>query len=203
MTDAAVLEPPPAQSPPATTEARRQFARRLLRAVERAFAIVGVILLVYMIGFRVDIMTSGSMSPTLQGNGKAGSDWVLSEHFTHMFRKPRRWELVAFRNDEGLQIMKRVVALPGEGVGLTKEGGVLIDGALTERPASLSKIEYLPCGLLAVGKTVQTGSGYAVLGDYSRDSEDSRWEKPIETEMMNGRPWLIVWPLSRFGFVNP
>jgi hypothetical protein len=42
-----------------------------------------------------------------------------------------------------------------------------------------------------------------VLGDDSKDSQDSRWEKPVEPDLMNGRPLLIVWPLSRLGFVNP
>jgi signal peptidase I len=193
----------PAPDIPVPAGARQTRARRMLRALERSFAILGIVLLIYEIGFRIDVMTSGSMSPTLQGNGKAGSDWVVSELFSHMVRKPRRWELVAFRNEEGLQIMKRVVGLPSESVEMTKDGIVLINGSPVERPASLAKIEYLPMGTLAVGKTVQTGTGYVVLGDFSRDSQDSRWERPLEREAMNGRPWLIVWPLSRFGFVNP
>jgi hypothetical protein len=42
-----------------------------------------------------------------------------------------------------------------------------------------------------------------VLGDDSKDSQDSRWEKPVTRDAIVGRAWLVVWPLKRFGFVNP
>jgi signal peptidase I len=128
---------------------------------------------------------------------------VLSEHVTHWFRAPRRWELLAFRNREGVQIMKRVVALPGENVVLKKDGTFLIDGNAVVRPASLSSIEYFPWGTLSSGIPVNCSKGYFVLGDYSKDSDDSRWNSPVEPSAINGRPWLIIWPLSRIGFVNP
>ncbi len=203
MSNSALADPVVPLQTPGVDAPRRTRMRRVFRIVERGLAIMGLVLLIYTVGFRIDVMTSGSMSPTLQGNGKPGSDWVLSEYVSHALRHPRRWELVAFRNEEGLQIMKRVVGLPGEKVEMKKDGTVLIDGTAIERPASLSKLEYIACGTVAEGKVVQTGSGYFLLGDYARDSEDSRWEKPLQPEAMNGRPWLIVWPLSRFGFVNP
>jgi Transposase zinc-binding domain len=32
---------------------------------------------------------------------------------------------------------------------------------------------------------------------------DSHFEGPLAPERIDGRPWLIVWPRSRWGFVNP
>jgi signal peptidase I len=129
---------------PESTEAvpvsrRRRVARKVCRATERGLAILGLILLIYFAGFDLHMMTSGSMSPTLKGNGKPGSDWVLSERITHWFRTPHRWELIAFRNAEGLQIMKRVVGLPGEKVVLKKDGTFLINGTVIERPAAIAE----------------------------------------------------------------
>jgi len=182
---------------------RRRILRKLFRATERGLAILGLILLIYFAGFDLHTMTSGSMSPTLKGNGKPGSDWVLSERVTHFFRAPRRWELIAFRNAEGLQIMKRVVGLPGEKVVLKKDGTFLVDGAAVERPAAIAQTKYYAWGALAAEHSAGSDTGYFVLGDDSKDSQDSRWEKPVEPDAMNGRPLLVVWPLSRFGFVNP
>ena len=143
------------------------------------------------------------MSPTLKGNGKPGSDWVLSERITHRFRAPRRWELLAFRNAEGLQIMKRVVGLPGETVALKKDGTFLIDGTVIGRPTVIAQNKYFAWGKLTAEHRAEAGDGYFVLGDDSKDSQDSRWEKPVERDSIYGRPLLIVWPISRFGFVNP
>jgi len=44
---------------------------------------------------------------------------------------------------------------------------------------------------------------YHVLGDDTRDSQDSRFDGPIPTDQIKARAWLIVWPFSRIGFVNP
>lgn len=181
----------------------RRVARKVFRATERGLAILGLVLLIYFAGFDLHMMTSGSMSPTLKGNGKPGSDWVLSERITHWFRTPRRWELIAFRNAEGLQIMKRVVGLPGEKVVLKKDGTFWINGAAIERPAAIAETKYFAWGALAAEHSAGSETGYFVLGDDSKDSQDSRWEKPVEPDFVNGRPLLVVWPLSRLGFINP
>jgi len=182
---------------------RRPLARRVFRVLERGFAITGLVLVIYHLAFSVEVMSSNSMSPTLKGNGRAGSDWVLSERFTHWFRAPCRLELISFRTREGLQVMNRVISLPGENVALDKQGAFSINGAVAERPAAIRQIEYFPWGTLSTGSPVPTEKGYFVLGDYSKDSDDSRWNRPVQPEAVNGRPWLIIWPLSRIGFVNP
>jgi signal peptidase I len=208
MTEAVMSAPAIASSVPAPNVAanaapERSRLRQWLRIIERGFAVCGVLLIIYLTGFHTTRMISPSMSPTLKGDGKAGSDWVLSERITHWFRAPRRWELIAFRNAEGVQVMKRVVGLPGEHVKLKKDGTFLIDNVAVARPASLASIEYLPWGTLTQRDGGEAGDGYFVLGDDSKDSQDSRWEKSVDADDINGRPWLIIWPLSRFGFVNP
>ena len=56
---------------------------------------------------------------------------------------------------------------------------------------------------MAQGKTVACGRGYFVMGDDSRDSEDSRFEGPIVPERILFRARFRVWPRSRIGWVNP
>ncbi len=181
---------------------RRRLLRRPLRLGEHVFAGIGLVLVLYHCGFDLSRMVSGSMSPTLQGTGRDDGDWVLSEKLSYRLRDPHRWELVEFTNTDGVQVMKRVVGLPGEAVSL-KERQVAVNGAVAPRPASLREVEYWTYGNLYGGRSVECGGGYYVLGDDSKDSQDSRYEGPVSPDHIIGRPWLIVWPPSRIGFVNP
>ena len=46
------------------------------------------------------------------------------------------------------------------------------------------------------------GSGYYVLGDDLKDSDDSRFNGPVPADRIMGRAWLIVWPMKRLGWVR-
>jgi signal peptidase I len=173
----------------------------VLRKAEHGFAAIGVAFVLYSLCFDLSVMISGSMSPTLQGTSSENGDYVLTEKLSYWFRHPRRWEVVTFRNSEGLQVMKRVAGLPGETVSLTNYQ-VLIDGSPIERPAGLAFLTYYPLGNLSRGEAAPCGEGYYVLGDDSRDSQDSRFEGPVNPQRIRGRAWLIVWPLSRVRFIN-
>jgi hypothetical protein len=41
------------------------------------------------------------------------------------------------------------------------------------------------------------------MGDDSKDSADSRFDGTISLNKLEGRVWLVIWPLSRLGFVTP
>jgi signal peptidase I len=99
--------------------------------------------------------------------------------------------------------MKRVVGLPGETVALRDTATILINGRPIDRPASLQSLKYYSFGAFQAGRTAECGSGYFVLGDDSKDSQDSRYTGPLDLHQIKGRAWLRVWPLSRIGFVNP
>jgi len=182
---------------------RRSWWRRGLRMGERFFACLGVVLASYLLCFDLSVMVSGSMAPTLCGDGKPGSDYVLTEKVTYWFRGPRRWETITFYSSDGVRVMKRVAGLPGELISMSREGQVFINGQPVQRPARLSTLRYYAYGKLSPGQTAEAGAGCFVLGDDSKDSQDSRWEKPVTRDAIVGRAWLVVWPLKRFGFVNP
>lgn len=180
----------------------RSGIRRLLRWTERALAVVGLAALIYHWGFDVSTVTSGSMSPTLLGNSVDDGDVVLTERFSYMFRQPRRWEIVTFVTDQGVQVMKRVVGLPGESVSMPQRTPI-IDGELCALPEELAYVRYWALGNLFGNREVQCGQGYFVLGDDSRDSQDSRFEGPVMPERVRGRAWLRIWPLHRLGTLTP
>ena len=180
----------------------RSLARRAFRFGEHVFAALGLAFVIYHLLFDLSVMASPSMSPTLQGTGAENGDWVLTERLSLLLRGPRRWEVIAFRNNEGQQVMKRVVGLPGETVSLAGSS-LLVGGEPLARPKSLDCIEYIAYGKLHKGKEAECGDGYFVLGDDSVDSQDSRFEGPVEPGRVRGRAWLVVWPPARIGFVNP
>jgi signal peptidase I len=178
--------------------------RRVLHIVRNLLALFGALVLVQCATFDVSEMVSPSMSPTLRGDAEHGiaGDWVLTEKVSYWFRRPHRWELVRYQSTDGLWVMKRVAGLPGEAVSV-RENQLVVDGASVARPASLSFLRYYPYGKFRGGAAVPCKNGYFVLGDDSKDSQDSRYEGPLEPSRIQGRPMLRVWPLSRVGWVNP
>jgi len=170
--------------------------------MEHLLATLGALLLIYHVGFDLTVMVSPSMSPTLQGTRPEDGDWVLMERVSYWFRKPRRWEVVAFLNTDGTPVMKRVVGLPGERIHL-RDGQVEINGEVVPFPASIANLRYFPYGTLANRRPADCGGGYFVLGDDTQDSQDSRYEGTVALPKIRGRSWLIVWPLSRIRFVTP
>jgi len=192
------------ETEPGRTQASRirERLRRWGRALERGLAVIGLLFVIYHLGFDLSVMASGSMAPTLQGTSMENGDWVLTERLTYRIREPARWEVMTFHSPEGIRIMKRVVAFPGETLRL-QDGQVWIDDAPAERPPAIADIEYFAFGNLHEGRPFTCARGYYVLGDDSRDSDDSRFEGPVPPERVYGRAWLILWPWNRIGPVNP
>lgn len=181
---------------------RWRRTRWVLRQVERTLAIVGLGTIVYITCFDLSRIMSDSMSPTLQGHDWRNGDLVLTERVSYWFRQPRRWEVITYRDPDGKQIMKRVIGLPGEHIQMLRDGRIVIDGAPLEVPARLAFLHYFPFGNVISDKSVDCKNGYYVLGDFTRDSDDSRFNGPVWPEQLVGRAWLIVGPSGRRGFVH-
>ena len=149
---------------------------------------------VYFGCFDLSRVTSDSMKPTLRGQDWHHGNLVLSERVSWWLRRPRHWEILTFRSPDGTQIMKRIVGLPGEHVQMRRHGHIFIDGREIRPPASLAFLGYFPFGNLCQNNVVACGDGYYVLGDYSQDSQDSRFDGPVRPDQLAGRAWLIVAP---------
>lgn len=191
-------------SEPTSTEAPkpRSFLRRLARNLERALALTGLSIILYHYCLHSSRVVSPSMQPTLQGTNYEDGDRILTEKLSYLFRKPQRWEVIAFRRDSGEINMKRVAAFPGETISMKLDGTVVINGKPVPLPESLSHLQYFPIAKLYPGREVKCEDGYFVLGDDSRDSDDSRYEELVRPDRVIGRAWLILSPANRLGFVN-
>jgi signal peptidase I len=186
---------------PPKTPPKRKFLRRLFRAIERVLAVFGALVILYYAFFNYSEVVSASMSPTLEGS-ISKHDYVLTEKISYHIRNPRRWEVITFLGEDGTQIMKRVVGLPGEKVQMLSKGRIFIDGREIPPPPELDFLHYFPFGQLTDGHAVDCGDGFFVLGDFSRDSDDSRFRGPIRPKYLLGRAWIIVRPWDRSGFIH-
>ncbi|MCE5268626.1 MAG: signal peptidase I [Planctomycetaceae bacterium] len=187
----------------AKPQVRRRWGRWLFRQTEHGLAALGLAMLVYYAFFDVSRVVSGSMAPTLRGENWQTGDLVLSERVSYWLRRPRRWEIITFRTAEGMQVMKRVIGVPGERVEVRRDGQIIINGQPLERPADLDFLHYFPAGNLLRKEPVECGDGYYLLGDNALDSDDSRFNPPVRPDQLIGRAWLILAPAGRRGFVNP
>ena len=191
-----LLHGAPPRSPPQT----RSRVRLVLRTLERLLAIIGLGALIRYGCLDCAVIVSGSMAPALRGDSAATGDRVIFEKLTRHVRAPRRWEVHQFYTPEGVLVAKRIVGLPGEKVSL-REGVLCIDGAPIPIPPALSHLQYFAYGNLAQDRVVDCGGGYYVLGDYSRDSVDSRFNGPVAREDFLGRAWYVLSPAAHRGFV--
>lgn len=183
------------------TPRRPALPRRLLRALERVLAVLGLCALVHHACLDCTVIVSNSMAPALRGEDEATGDLVLVEKLTRHLRAPRRWEIHQFHTAEGLLVAKRIVGLPGERVSL-RDGALCIDGSPLPVPPELAHLRYLAYGNLGSGREVDCGAGYYVLGDDTRDSFDSRFAGTLARERFLGRAWFVLSPAAHRGFVR-
>lgn len=103
-------------------------------------------------------------------------DWAPLFDISGHWSNPGRGDIIVFNSpEEGRELVKRVVGLPGEEVEI-KGGRVYIDGAAFDEP-------YANGDTLCSGSCVWVvpDGHYFVLGDNREDSRDSRegWTVPI------------------------
>ena len=192
------------RSQPSTT-------RSLIEWILVVAGAVAVALLVRVFAVQAFYIPSESMEPTLEVN-----DRVLVNRLSYRLHDINRGDVIVFEKpaslvtpagpDEIKDLIKRVVALPGESVVL-QDGNVYIDGRQLDEP-------YLPAGTVTQpgpgGTTwnhrctiddpcvVPEGTVW-VMGDNRSNSEDSRWIGPIDQDLVVGRAFVTVWPFDRLG----
>ena len=179
---------------------RPRSARWLLEWV--AVLVVALLLAVGVRAFVAQMfyIPSGSMLPTLQVG-----DRIVVNKLSYRLHGVGRGDVVVFRRPPLEQanyadLVKRVVALPGETVSLAG-GRVYVDGQpLTEPwlpdPAPVTSPSPLPEAFsLNHPFTVPPGE-YFVMGDNRTDSEDSRYFGPIQGSLIVGKMAFVAWPFT-------
>jgi signal peptidase I len=171
-------------------------------ALEWAILIVAALVIAVLIKaflFQAFYIPSDSMVPALETN-----DRVVVNKLSYRLHKVNRGDIIVFESPPNVDpsvkdLVKRVIALPGEMVEGRSDGHVYIDGKQLREP-------YLPKGQ-SPGPTfaaikVPTDS-YWVMGDNRSNSRDSRFfpEHFIRKKDIVGRVFLRIWPLSRLAIL--
>lgn len=164
--------------------ARHSFFAWLFVLFEVA-AVLAVLFLLVLFPVRV---SGSSMAPTLlQG------EVLLIDRLTLLLRSPRRGDLVIFENAEtGEELIKRVIALPGETVDIVN-GTVYIDGRMLDESA------YSPSHAQDFDPIVVPEDAVFVLGDDRTGSLDSRDPALgcVPLNRLDGKVRFRVSPLTR------
>ena len=141
---------------------------------------------------------SGSMEGTL----KEG-DRVLVNKLSYRLHEVHRGDIVVFErppseptDPEIKDLIKRVVGLPGETISGDDSGHVLINGKRLREP-------YLPTGVTTTGirEFKIPADHFWVMGDNRGNSKDSRYFSAIDGDLIVGRAFVRVWPLSSLGLL--
>jgi signal peptidase I len=193
---------PPGEAPASWTRRHRWIVETV------AIVIVAVVVAVLLRAFVVQtyFIPSGSMLPTLHLG-----DRIVVDKLSYRLHGVGRGDIVVFARPPAEDcggapvndLVKRVVALPGETISLRNDR-VLINGKpLTEpwlppRTPTEAVDDGRPYDLLRPYK-VPAGD-YFVMGDNRTESCDSRYWGPIPKSLIVGKVVMRIWPLSRIHF---
>jgi signal peptidase I len=147
---------------------------------------------------------SGSMEPTLQIG-----DRIVVNKLSYELHGVDRGDIVVFSRPpqencggpEVNDLVKRVIALPGEWISLSG-GDVYVNGHRlmeTWLPASEQGVTSPgpPGTAYSLDRPYRVpANDYFVMGDNRGDSCDSRWWGPIPRALIVGKVELRVWPIS-------
>ncbi len=131
------------------------------------------------------IMVSGpSMQPTLDG----GELMILNKKGSL-----DRFDVVVV-DIETEEIIKRVIALPGESISCEK-GIIYVNGRKQDE-------NYSQGITFDFEKIVLEEDEYFVMGDNRQDSKDSRHIGPIKKDNIKGTASLVLFPFDKFGNIE-
>jgi signal peptidase I len=198
--------PPPMPPPPATngnengSDSEHAHSSQLRSTIEWLAIIVGSLVIALIIKaflLQTFYIPSESMEPNL-----LVGDRVLVNKLGYRFHEVGRGDIVVFErppeivSSEIKDLIKRVIALPGETIEGDADGQVLINGRVLDEP-------YLAPGMITENLTRHTvpPNSYWVMGDNRDNSGDSRRFGAIPKDAVVGRAFVRIWPLSALGLL--
>lgn len=126
-----------------------------------------------------------SMNPTLQ-NGQ----YLIINNLSYYLGEPQRGDIIVFHHPKSeINLIKRVIGLPGDHVEVTADHQVKVNGVLLDEP-------YIKESPLYQGNWDVPQDQYFVLGDNRNNSSDSHSWLFLPKENILGKAIIIYWPPS-------
>jgi signal peptidase I len=162
-----------------------------------------VISLIIVIPFRTYIAQPFLVSGPSMDDTFANGQYLIVDQLTYLFNNPVRGEVIIFHYplDVKKYFIKRVIGLPGETV-LIKNDKVTICKPNCETDANKFTLEepYVKLDKLNPprpdSQVTLKADEYYVLGDNRAVSSDSRIWGPVKRELINGRPFIRLFPIK-------
>ncbi|WML41461.1 signal peptidase I [Neobacillus sp. OS1-2] len=147
------------QSVDITLKSRPKQMSSILSWIKFILSLI-VVIFIFRFVFGITIIDGNSMNPTYDNR-----DVVLT---SNLFYKVERNDVVIVKNQSGFNIIKRIIALPGETVGI-KGGVVYVNGKPVKEPFTTGKSNDMP-------ETKVEKGFYFIMGDNRTPGEslDSR-----------------------------
>jgi signal peptidase I len=211
---------------PARRDSKRSAKRAFLEWGILIVAAVVIAIVIKTFLFQAFYIPSESMVPTLEVG-----DRVLVNKLSYDLHDLHRGDIVVFAAEPNVEwhragiddLVKRVIALPGETITQCETNRVCIDnrvldesylpkGTITDIPSTLPYINNAagkkvlvcdpvgPNGSPEGGCKVPAGQVF-VMGDNRTNSQDARANGPIKESSIVGRVFLRIWPPGRIGFM--
>lgn len=144
----------------------------------------------FFLTYRIGVVTSPSMAPTL----KPGDQYLINIR-AYRHRSPKRGDVIIFKSRDGELLVKRVIGVAGDWVAVVS-GRVYLNGRLLHEPyvnrSEPPVIEWPQQTIVGEGQVF-------VLGDNRGHSEDSRDFGPVQLNAVFGRAVYIIYPKTRRG----
>ncbi|GAB4274349.1 MAG: signal peptidase I [Coriobacteriia bacterium] len=138
------------------------------------------------------LIPTESMAPTLEPG-----DRVLVNKVSYSLGEPHSGDVVvlASPDEEGVSLIKRVIAVAGQTVDI-RDGQVFVDGEALYEPY----VRQASRDDLSLVRPVRVPEGHVfVLGDNRADSVDSRHFGPQPIEAVRGQALAVYWPPTHLG----
>ena len=126
------------------------------------------------------IVDGSSMEPNYH-NG----DVLKINSVAYLTSEPQRYDVVAVHTPS-MDLIKRIIALPGETASIDENGKIRINGEIIEDPFAEEAIRQDMRGL-AANTIILKDNEYFVMGDNRNASTDSRTIGPIQKKQIIGK----------------
>lgn len=139
------------------------------------------------------IVEGHSMEPTFYNHER-----IVVSRLHYIIGDPQRGDVVVLDLDNRIDLLKRIVALPGETVTMD-EGQIYINGVALDEPYVAELCQTYSC---QDRKWVLGEDEYFVLGDNRNHSRDSHDFGPIKRSQIIGKVLMKYWPPSDWSWVS-
>lgn len=156
--------------------------------------VIAIVLLLNLTTLRF-VVDGSSMSPTFETG-----HYLLVSRVHYLLDTPQRSDLITFHltDNPGHDVIKRVIALPGETIEF-RDTGVYINGIQLDEPyiAEVCNINFCADAIWQIGL-----DEYFVLGDNRNESSDSRFFGMINIDDIVGKVIVRYYPFSELDWIR-